>query len=136
MADSGLVQFDRRLWSKHKARKDWVCHYCHVLIPSGTEYMAGVLPGSGVGGMIGCDRAHLGCVDPEESYEQELCDKWNKEHPIGTRVLYTDYWRKKHVGTTGEAAKVVYGKAVVWLNEPDLAARYELDQMQVLQEGS
>lgn len=66
-------------------------------------------------------------LDP---HEQEICDNWNAQHPVGTKVIFTDYWGKKHIGTTGEPAKVVYGKAVVWLNEPTLAARYELERIQ------
>jgi hypothetical protein len=64
--------------------------------------------------------------------EQEICDEWNGQHPIGTRVTYTDYWGQKYIATTGESAKVVYGKAVVWLN--GLGARYEIDRMEVLLE--
>ena len=64
--------------------------------------------------------------------EQELCDKWNAEHPVGTKVIYTDYWGRRHSCTTGEPAKVVYGKVVVYLVEPTLDARYELDQMEVV----
>jgi len=62
--------------------------------------------------------------------EQGICDEWNAKYPIGTKVIFTDYWGKKHKGTTGEPAKVVYGKAVVWLKEPTLAARYELDRIE------
>jgi hypothetical protein len=64
--------------------------------------------------------------------EQGICDEWNAKYPIGTKVIYTDCHGKKYEGTTGERAKVVYSKAVVWLSEPDLAARYELNQMEVI----
>ena len=67
--------------------------------------------------------------------EQEICDNWNAQYPIGTKVIFTDYLGKKHKATTGEPAKVVYGKAVVWLNEPTLAARYELDRMQPMRQN-
>jgi hypothetical protein len=48
-------------------------------------------------------------------HEQESCDKWNAKYPVGTKVIFTDYWGKRHKGTTGEPAKIVYGKAVVYL---------------------
>lgn len=64
------------------------------------------------------------------AHEQQLCDKWNAQHPVGTKVIFADYWGKKHTGTTDEPAKIVYGKAVVYLKEPTLAARYELERIQ------
>jgi hypothetical protein len=64
-----------------------------------------------------------------ECNEQEICDTWNAKYPVGTKVIFTDYWGKRHKGTTGEPAKIVYGKAVVYLKEPTLAARYELDRI-------
>ena len=68
--------------------------------------------------------------------DPEICDNWNAQHPVGTKVIFTDYWGKKHTGTTGEPAKIVYGKAVVYLKEPTLAARYELERIQAISQGS
>jgi hypothetical protein len=51
----------KQVWTRRVARLAWFCCRCGRLIPRGESYNEGVVGGSGVRGMIHCDRLCQEC---------------------------------------------------------------------------